>query len=137
MLTTVNTLHSSGLGGHSGITATYHKVKSLFARPKMKQRIKEYISKCELCAQAKPKHCKLPNLLQPLPIPSHAWHTISLDFIEGLPKSKNVDTILAIIDKLTKYAHFIPLAHPYTTLTIAQTCLQHLQATWPPICHHL
>jgi len=29
-------LHSSGLGGHSGITATYQKVKSLFAWPHMK-----------------------------------------------------------------------------------------------------
>ena len=30
-------LHSSGLGGHSGVTATYQKVKSLFAWPHMKQ----------------------------------------------------------------------------------------------------
>ena len=114
MLTTVNTLHSSGLGGHSGITATYHKVKSLFARPKMKQRIKEYISKCELCAQAKPKHCKLPNLLQPLPIPSHAWHTISLDFIEGLPLLGSANAIVMVIDKFSKFAHFIPLKHPFS-----------------------
>ena len=43
-------LHSSGLGGHSGITATYQKIKALFAWPHMKQDVKDYISACEVCA---------------------------------------------------------------------------------------
>lgn len=72
-------LHSSGLGGHSGITATYQKIKSLFASPNMKQDVMSYIAACEVCAQAKPEHSKLPGLLQSLPIPQFAWHTISLD----------------------------------------------------------
>ena len=92
----------------------------------MKQYIKDYISTCEVCAQAKLEHCRLLGLWQPLPIPQHAWHTISLDFIEGLPKSKTFDTILVVIDKLTKYAHFIPLSHPYTALTIAQTFVSNI-----------
>jgi hypothetical protein len=92
----------------------------------MKQDVKDYIAACELCAQAKLEHSKLPGLLQPLPIPQFAWHTISLDFIEGLPKSKNFDTILVVIDKLTKYAHFLCLSHPYTAITVAQTFLAHV-----------
>jgi hypothetical protein len=119
-------LHSSGLGGHNGINATYQKVKSLFAWPHMKQDIQDYIAQCEVCAQAKTEHCRLPGLLQPLPVPPTAWHTISLDFIEGLPKSKSYDTILVVIDKLTKYAHFICLAHPYTAATVAQLFLNHI-----------
>jgi hypothetical protein len=43
-------LHSSGLGGHSGITATYQKIKALFAWPHMKQDVKDYIAACEVCA---------------------------------------------------------------------------------------
>jgi transposase InsO family protein len=43
-----------------------------------------------------------------------------MDFVEGLPKSKNKDTILVVIDKFTKYAHFLPLSHPYTAMSIAQ-----------------
>jgi hypothetical protein len=118
-------LHSSGLGGHSGVTATYHKVKALFAWPNMKQFVKDYISTCEVCAQAKPEHCKLPGLLQPLPIPNHC-HTISIDFIEGLPKSKTFDTILVVNDKLTKYAHFICLAQPYTALYVSHAFVNHI-----------
>jgi len=119
-------LHSSGLGGHKGITATYHKVRDLFAWPNLKQSVIDFIHACEVCAQAKPEHCRLPGLLQPLPVPQHAWHTISLDFIEGLPKSKQFDTILVIVDKLTKYAHFICLSHPYTTLSVAQTFISNV-----------
>jgi len=119
-------LHASGLGGHSSITATYHKVKALFSWPNMKNDIQEYISKCQVCSQAKTEHCRLPGLLNPLPVPSQAWHTISLDFIEGLPKSKTYDTILVIVDKFSKYEHFIPLSHPYTALSVAQLFLNHI-----------
>ena len=45
------------------------------------------------------------------------------ELFEGLPRSKSFDTILVVIDKLTKYAHFLCLAHPYTALTVAQTFL--------------
>jgi hypothetical protein len=119
-------LHSSGLGGHSGVTATYNKIKALFAWPGMKESIKHYISSCEVCAKAKTDHSRLPGLLYPLPIPKKAWQTISLDFIEGLPKSKSYNTILVVIDKLTKYAHFILLSHPYTAMIVAQQFLNHI-----------
>lgn len=43
----------------------------------------------------------------------------SLDFIAGLPKSGGYDTILVVVDSLSKYSHFSPLCHPYTTKSIA------------------
>lgn len=119
-------LHSSGVGGHSGIAATYHKIRSLFAWPHMKQDIKNYIEQCSICQQAKSEHVGTPGLLQPLPIPDKPWEIISLDFVEGLPKSNRYDTILVIVDKFTKYGHFIPLAHPYTALSVAQLFVDHI-----------
>jgi hypothetical protein len=49
------------------------------------------------------------GLLQPLPIPSGAWCSISMDFISGLPKSEGFEVILVIVDRLTKFAYFLPL----------------------------
>ena len=80
-------LHASGIGGHSGIQATYHRVKSLFAWPKLKETVTQFVQACTVCQQAKVEHVRLPGLHQPLPVPDRAWKVVSLDFIEGLPKS--------------------------------------------------
>ena len=52
-------------------------------------------------------------------VPTHVWDHITMDFIEGLPMSEGVDTILVVVDRLTKFAHFVALKHPFMALTVA------------------
>lgn len=118
--------HCSGIAGHSGFHATYCRIRALFAWPKMKESIKTFIQQCEVCQQAKVEHVKSSGMLQPLPVPSAPWTVVSLDFIEGLPTSYKHDVIMVVVDKFTKYAHFIALPHPFTALQVAQAYMNNV-----------
>lgn len=123
----ISALHDSAVGGHSGFFATYHRIKRLFAWHNMKAHIKAFVQSCATCQQAKVERVAPPGLLQPLSILDQAWSIVSLDFIEGLPKSARQDTILVVVvDKLSKYAHFLPLKHPFTALTVSKLYMHNI-----------
>lgn len=85
----------------------------------MKQHIWDFVAACVVCHQEKPDRSRYRGLLQPLPVPNYAWQEISLDFIEGLQQSGHYNSILVVVDRLTKYGHIIQLLHPFTALTVA------------------
>jgi hypothetical protein len=44
---------------------------------------------------------------------------ISINFIEALPKVHGKSAILIVVDRFSKYAHFIPLGYPYIASSVA------------------
>lgn len=64
--------------------------------------------------RAKTKHNLYPGMLQP-PVPTQIWEDVTVDSIEGLPSSHGKDLILVIVDRFTKYGHFLSLTHPIST----------------------
>lgn len=111
--------HDSAVGGHSGFFRTNKKISGVIFWEGMKQKIQQYVQACDVCQRNKYQALSPGGLLQPLPIPTQVWSDISMDFIGGLPKTMGVDTILVVGDRLSKYAHFFALHHPYTAKDVA------------------
>lgn len=55
-------------------------------------------------------------------MPTEVWINISMNFITGLPKSNGKDVIFMVVDRLSKYMHFMILSHLFTTVHVAQAC---------------
>lgn len=113
-------MHNSALRGHSGQQATYKRVKKVFYWPGLKREVEEMVKNCTICIQNKADNHSYAGLLQPLPVPYSIWQEIGMDFIEGLPRSEGKNSIMVVIDRFSKYGHFISLTHPYTVATVAR-----------------
>nr|GEZ63732.1 hypothetical protein [Tanacetum cinerariifolium] len=94
--------HSDPSGGHSGVQATNKRITGLCYWRKLRQQVKVFVA-----------HYKV-------------WTEISMDFIGGLPSSYGKTAIFVVVDRLNKYAHFVPLSHPFTAVQITQIFLDNV-----------
>ncbi|XP_024021923.1 uncharacterized protein LOC21408495 [Morus notabilis] len=122
----VHEFHDSVIGGHSGFLRTYKRLSAVVLWRGMKRFIRDYVAHCEICQQNESEDLSPVGLLQPLPIPDLVWDDVSMNFVGGLPKSGGFDTILVVVDRLSKYAHFCPLAHPYAAKQVAALFVSHI-----------
>jgi hypothetical protein len=49
-----------------------------------------------------------------------------MDFIEGFPISEGYNSIFVVVDRYTKYAHFIPLKHPFIEHTVPRAVIDNV-----------
>ncbi|GKE40679.1 putative reverse transcriptase domain-containing protein, partial [Tanacetum coccineum] len=88
----------------------YQDLKKLYWLPNMKAEIATYVSKCLTCAKVKVEYQKPYGFFVQLEIPQWKWENITMDFVTKLPKiATGQDTIWVIIDRLTKFARFLPI----------------------------
>ncbi|KAK2367199.1 hypothetical protein QL285_080510 [Trifolium repens] len=118
--------HTSPIGGHAGIARTLARIKAQFYWPAMRKDITEFVQNCVICQQAKTTTASPAGLLQPLPIPSQVWEDVAMDFITGLPVSHGYTTIMVVVDRLTKYAHFVPMKTDYTSRSVAEAFMNNI-----------
>lgn len=118
--------HASSFGGHSSMRATYHRIKLLFYWPRLKKEVENFVRECPTCQVTKGENVHIPGLLEPLEIPDMAWSHITMDFIEGLPMSRGKDVIFVVVDRLTKYAHFLALSHPYAVEQVVEDFMDNI-----------
>ena len=109
--------HDHLVAGHLGRAATYELVSQNYWWPGMRKTIARYLANCDTCGRIKPVRYAPYGLLKPMQVPVARWSSVSMDFITGLPKSRpqQHDAILAIVDRLTKMAHYIPTHETVTS----------------------
>ena len=111
--------HDTPIAGHFSSEKTYENLYKNFYWSKMRKDVYEYVKSCDSCQRNKSSTQKEPGLLQPLPIPTNPWESISMDFMYGLPKTKRENEgVIVFVDRLTKQAHLEPIP---ITITAIQT----------------
>ena len=112
--------HRKPYGTHSGYQKLFSTIKKSYFWPGLRKYVAKYLSKCLECQLVKAKHQHPVSLLQPLPILEWKWETITLYIITRLRHTKKKhDSIMVVVDKLSKTAHFIPVKNTYKMVDIA------------------
>ncbi|ETN72937.1 hypothetical protein NECAME_18601, partial [Necator americanus] len=112
--------HDSPAAGHPGRSKTIELLQRQYYWPNMRKDVERYIRNCHACQRSRTSRHAPYGILRPLPIPHRAWEDISMDFVVGLPWSKQCNAILVVTCRLTKMRHLIPCRDTTTAKDLAQ-----------------
>lgn len=101
--------HDANYSGHLGFKKTLDLLQRHYWWPGMRKDIQNYVQTCESCQRNKSSNHAPAGPLQPLPVPDRRWASVSMDLITDLPVTpRGYDSVLVIMDRLSKMAHFVP-----------------------------
>ena len=112
--------HDMPMGEHGEQWKTTELVTRNFWWPGVSREVKQYVEGCDACQQNKNCMQAPAGKLMPNSIPEKPWSHISADFIMKLPLAQGYDSILVIVDRLTKMAYFIPTIEKTTAERLAR-----------------
>jgi hypothetical protein len=120
-------MHNVPYVWHPGYQKIVAAFKGHYFWPGMKKDIVEYIARCMECHKVKFEHRHSAGFLQPLPIPEWKWEVVTMDLIIGLPRTgKQHDSIMVVVENLTKAAHFIPLKTTHKAANIVDIFMREI-----------
>jgi transposase InsO family protein len=111
--------HDSPVAGHPGEHKTWELVSRDYFWPGMNKDIEDFLRTCNDCQRNKTRRHKPYGMLKSLPIPEKPWSDITMDLIEGLPESEGHDSILVVVDRLTKTVVYSPTSRKMTAKDLA------------------
>ncbi|KAI0529217.1 hypothetical protein KFK09_001764 [Dendrobium nobile] len=106
-LAIITECHEGGLMGHFGRDKTLNLIQEKFYWPLLSRDVGRYVQGFRVCRMAKTQGTNA-GLYSPLPVPKAPWEDVSLDFVLGLPRTqRNKDSIMVVVDRFSKMAHFV------------------------------
>ena len=120
--------HDDPLAGHFDIEKTRELVTRKYYWPILRRDVEDYVKGYNVCLASKVVCHKPYRDLQSLPVPTHRWKDLSMDFVTGLPiltdwKGNSYDSILVIVDRLTKMVHYQPIKVTIDALGLAEVII--------------
>ena len=120
--------HNDLLAKHFSIAKTRELVGQKYYWSSLRKNVKIYIREYNICLTSKTVHHKPYKNLQSWLIPTHQWINLSIDFVTSLPlstdwKNNNYNSILVIIDQLTKMVHYKLVKVTINTLGLAEVII--------------
>ncbi len=117
------------LAGDFGINKIRELIAWKYYWPTFRRNVQTYVTGCNVCLASKSMMHKPYNDLQSLPVPTHQWKDLSIDFVTGLSVSSNwkgetYESILVIIDRLTKIIYYKPVKVTIDPPTLAEVIIE-------------
>ena len=96
---------------HFGVTRTYLSALRHFYWAGIRGHIRHFVARCPTCQLQKPSNQERHQQLFPeTRFYPHPFHTVVLDVVENLPLTpRGHDAVLTVVDRLTKFAIYIPI----------------------------
>ena len=101
--------HESEFYGHSGVLRIMALIKRDYVGSHLRHYVERYILSYDVCQAAKSRRVDTARVPRPLPVPDTKWHSVSIDWVSGLPPTtRGHDAIMTVVDRFSKRGMFIP-----------------------------
>lgn len=109
---------------HLGREKTLARLAEHFWWDNMRKETEEYCRSCPVCARSKGSTQRPAGALQPMPIPTHPWESVAIDFVSGFPAegppSDPCDSVMTVTDRFSKRVRLIPIAKAASAKDVAK-----------------
>lgn len=98
----IKEVHTSKVARKFGVGKIVANLQRYVYWPKIKKHVARFIRECIICCSRKSSNRKQ-GLHRPLPVPTHPWESIYMEFVRGSPTSrKGLDYLFVVVNRFSK-----------------------------------